>query len=95
MKTAYKLNNLGKNRHNFFVLLILARVSIAMLTAEKKILTQAQSTKTRTDKASIIEQVRTDILGKQAENNSRDVFASNLEKILKNIFQMIKQILKI
>ena len=68
------------------VLLILAGVSIAMLTGENGILTQAQSAKTRTDKANIIEQVRTDILGKQAENNSGDVFASDLEEILKKYF---------
>ena len=50
-----------------------------MLTGQNGILTQAQSAKTRTDKASIIEQVRTNILGKQAENNSGEVFASDLE----------------
>ena len=50
------------------------------------ILTQAQEAKTRTDKASIIEQVQVDILGKQAENNSEDVFASDLEEILKKYF---------
>ena len=66
-----------------------------MLTGNNGILTQAQEAKTRTDKASIIEQVQVDILGKQAENQSRYVLSSDLEEILKNIFQMKKQILKI
>lgn len=68
------------------VLLILAGVSIAMLTGQNGILTQAQTAKEKTDKASIIEQVRTDILGKQAENQSSDVFSSDLEEILKKYF---------
>ena len=68
------------------VLLILAGVSIAMLTGQNGILTQAQKAGEQTDKASIIEQVRTDILGKQAENQSSDVFASDLEEILKKYF---------
>ena len=57
-----------------------------MLTGNNGILTQAQEAKTRTDKASIIEQVQVDILGKQSENNSGDVFASDLEEILKKYF---------
>ena len=68
------------------VLLILAGVSIAMLTGNNGILTQAQESKTRTDKASIIEQVQVDILGKQAENNSGDVLSTDLEEILKKYF---------
>ena len=61
-------------------------ISIVMLTGQNGILTQAQTAKEKTDKASIIEQVRTDILGKQAENQSSDVFASDLEEILKKYF---------
>ena len=46
------------------VLLILAGVSISMLTGENGILTQAQ-----TAKESVIEQAKTDILGIQAGND--------------------------
>ena len=57
-----------------------------MLTGNNGILTQAQEAKTKTDKASIIEQVRTDILEKQAEKQSSDVFTNDLEEILKKYF---------
>jgi len=68
------------------ILLILAGVSIAMLTGQNGILTQAQKAEEQTDKASVIEQVRTDILGKQAENQNGDVLSSDLEEILKKYF---------
>ncbi len=48
------------------VLLILAGVSISMLTGQNGILTQAQTAKEETEKASIIEQAKTDILGIQS-----------------------------
>ena len=68
------------------ILLILAGVSIAMLTGQNGILTQVQKAEEQTDKASVIEQVRTDILGKQAENQNGDVLSSDLEEILKKYF---------
>ena len=51
------------------VLLILAGVSISMLTGENGILTQAQTAKEETEKESVIEQAKTDILGIQAGND--------------------------
>lgn len=51
------------------VLLILAGISIAMLTGENGILTQAQKAKEETEKASVIEQAKTDILEIQIEGN--------------------------
>ena len=74
------------------VLLILAGVSIAMLTGENGILTQAQNAKKETERAKIIEEVRLDILGKQTENGSGDISSDELEEILKNIFQMKSRI---
>ena len=71
------------------VLLILAGVSIAMLTGENGILNQAQKAGKQTDKASIIEQVRTDILGKQAENNSGDISVGELKEILDKYFKEV------
>ena len=50
------------------VLLILAVVSIASLIGENGILTQANNARKQTERAEIIERVKTDILGEQAEN---------------------------
>ena len=76
------------------VLLILAGVSIAMLTGENGILTQAQEAKKATEKASIIEQVQLDILEKQTENGSGDISADELEEILKKYFSNEEENLK-
>ena len=65
------------------VLLILAGVSIAMLTGNNGILTQAQNAKKETETASVIEQAKTDVLGIQAENGGeidKDEF-KNFRKI--------------
>ena len=76
------------------VLLILAGVSIAMLTGENGILTQAQNAKKETERAKIIEEVRLDILGKQTENGSGDISSDELEEILKKYFSNEEQNLK-
>ena len=76
------------------VLLILAGVSIAMLTGENGILTQAKNAKTETERANIIEQVRLDILEKQTVNGSGDITAGELEEILKKYFSNGDQNLK-
>ena len=65
------------------VLLILAAVSIAMLTGQNGILTQAQNAKKDTETASLIEQAKTDVLGIQAGNGgkiSKDEFVNVLKK---------------
>ena len=54
------------------VLLILAGVSIAMLTGQNGILTQAQNARNETEKASVIEQARLDILEKQTEKYEKE-----------------------
>ena len=76
------------------VLLILAGVSIAMLTGENGILTQAQNAKKATERASIIEQVQLDILEKQTVNGSGDITAGELEEILKKYFSNEEENLK-
>ena len=73
------------------VSLILAGVSIAMLTGENGILTQAQNAKEETEKASVIEKAKTDLLGKQAENSSGDVTASDLKEVLDKYFNNVPE----
>ena len=65
-----------------------------MLTGENGILTQAQEAKKATERASIIEEVQLDILGKQTENGSGDITAGELEEILKKYFSNEEQNLK-
>ena len=79
---------------SIIVLLILAGVSIAMLTGDNGILTQAQNAKKATERASIIEQVQLDILEKQTVNGSGDITAGELEEILKKYFSNGDQNLK-
>ena len=97
-KEIKKLNNKGITLIalviTIIVLLILAGVSIAMLTGENGILTQAQEAKKATERASIIEEVQLDILGKQTENGSGDITAGELEEILKKYFSNEEQNLK-
>ncbi len=99
MRTEFKkLNNKGITLIalviTIIVLLILAGVSIAMLTGENGILTQAQNAKKETERAKIIEEVQLDILGKQTENGSGDISADELEEILKKYFSNEEQNLK-
>lgn len=70
------------------VLLILAGVSIATLTGENGVLTQAQNAKTETDKAGIIESAQVDLLDKQAENQSGIISQTDLEKVLGKYFEL-------
>ena len=74
------------------ILLILAGVSIAMLTGNNGILTQAQNAKEETEKASLIEQVKVDILEKQSENNSVEITAGILKEILDEYFERVPEI---
>ena len=70
------------------VLLILAGVSIAMLTGNNGILTQAQKAKEETDKASVIEQAQTDILGIQAGGDTT-LTQGQLKDILSKYFDPV------
>ena len=70
------------------VLLILAGVSIAMLTGENGILTQANKAKEETEKASVIEQAQTDILGIQAGGNTT-LTQGQLKDVLDKYFDSV------
>lgn len=65
------------------VLLILAGISIVILTGDNGLLNKAKDTKTATEIAKIKEEIQTDISGKQAENEgniSDDTLKGILEK---------------
>ena len=69
------------------VLLILAGVSIAMLTGENGILMQAQNAKAETEKASVIEQARLDIIEKQTEGKGTTIYKEDIKEILDKYFE--------
>ena len=62
------------------VLLLLAGVSIMMLTGENGILNRGAQSKERTERARIVEQAKMDVMGKQAQN-----FGEITEQDLKSI----------
>ncbi len=63
-------------------MLILAAVSIATLTGENGILTQATRAKEQTEIADIIERAKIDILGVQVEKKSGDIMEAEVDSIL-------------
>lgn len=65
------------------LLLILAGVTIATLTGDNGILTQAGNTKEQTEKADIIERAKIEIVGVQSENNG-ELPKEDLDRILKS-----------
>ena len=65
------------------VLLILAGVTIATLTGDNEILTQAGNAKEQTEKADIIERAKIEIVGVQSENNG-ELPKEDLDRILKS-----------
>ena len=69
------------------VLLILAGISISMLSGENGILQKATDAKEKTERQSIVEQARTDVLGYQAENKGTDLQKSQLQSILETYFK--------
>ncbi len=73
------------------VLLILAGISIAMLSGNNGILQRAADAKTNTERQSVIEQARTDILGKIAENNGKDISKKQLATILNKQFEIVDE----
>ena len=64
------------------VLLILAGISIAMLTGQNGILTQAQNSKQATEKAEVKEKAQTDIAGVQTAMQSTEISRIVLKGIL-------------
>ena len=71
------------------VLLILAGVSIAMLTGENGILSRVQNASRETGEASVIEQARLDILAKQTEESGRTIYKEELKEILDEYFETV------
>ncbi len=68
------------------VLLILAGISISMLTGNNGILQKVTDAKEKTEKAQIIENAQTDILGQQTENKSANITKEQLAGILNKYF---------
>ena len=71
------------------VMLILAAISITMLTGDNSILQKAIEAKTRTERATIIENAQTDILGQQSENKGADITKEQLTTILNKYFKTV------
>ena len=71
---------------NIIVLLILAGISIQMLTGDNGILQKAAEAKERNDESQIIEEVKMDILAKIAENNGKAITETQIKDVLKKYF---------
>ena len=71
------------------VLLILAGISISMLSGDNGILRKATDAKTFTERASVVEQAKTDVLGYQAENKGTDLQKSQLQSVLETYFKSV------
>ena len=76
------------------VLLILAGVSIAMLTGQNGILTQAQNSKQATKKAEVKERAQTDIVGVQTATQSTEISKMALKGILNKYFENVPEEIK-
>ncbi len=68
------------------VLLILAGISISMLSGDNSILQKATDAKTNTEKQNIIELAKTDILGQIADNKGENISTQQLKTVLKTYF---------
>ena len=71
------------------VLLILAGVSIMMLTGDNGILTRAGEAKERTERAQIIENAKMDVFAQITENKGENISKKQLKKILSEYFDDI------
>lgn len=69
------------------VLLILAGISISMLSGDNSILQKATDAKTNTERANVIELAKTDILGQIAENKGETISETELKTILGKYFE--------
>ena len=66
------------------ILLILAAVTIAALSGDNGILSNAARAKQETEKAEILEQIRLDIYGEMADNGGIDPTEADIERIADN-----------
>ena len=69
------------------VLIILAGISISLVLGDNGIITKAKDAKTFTERARVVEQARTDVLGFQAENKGRDLDKTQLKSVLDTYFK--------
>lgn len=69
------------------VLLILAGISISMLSGDNSILQRAAESKEKTEIAQAIEQAKIDIIGESAEQRGKSIKADKLKEILKRYFR--------
>ncbi len=74
------------------VLLILAGISISMLTGENGLLTKASDAKTKKLKAEIIERARLDISNQITENQGSNITKEQLMSILDKYFENVQNI---
>ena len=72
------------------VLLILAGISIQMLTGDNGIIKRAGEAKEKTERAQIIENARMDILEKIAENKGKNIDKTQLATILNKYFKKVE-----
>ena len=72
------------------ILLILAGVAINITIGENGLFTRAKYAKKQMEKASIIEQIQTEIIEKQIENESQKIDSESLEKILEKYGEVQK-----
>ena len=64
------------------ILLILAAVTIAALSGDNGILSNAAKAKKGTERSQVIEQAQIDILGKQADNSSGELKRNDIKEVL-------------
>ena len=68
------------------VMLILAAISITMLTGDNSILKRATDSKKNTEESQIIEEAKIDILAKITDNEGKAISKKQLKDVLKNFF---------
>ena len=97
--TNKKDNPIGENKGitlialviTVIVLLILAGVSIAMLTGDNGVLTKAVEAKEKTQKADLIERLQTDLLGMQIEN-MEGITKKEFKDVLDKYFEKVPEV---
>ena len=70
-------------------MLILAAVTIATLTGDNGILTNASKAREETEIANVIEQAKTDVLGIQTENEDGNITKGELKTVLDKYFDVV------
>ena len=68
------------------VMLILAAISISMLTGDNSILKRATDSKKNTEESQISEEAKIDILAKITDNEGKAISKKQLKDVLKNYF---------